>query len=66
MPPIEREPPPKDWAERDLWGSWWEAIREIGEQVKAGRELPPLFRPTREADGEYDVAATKAETPTHE
>ena len=34
---------PEDWMERDLWASWWDAHRAIGEQVRAGRVLPELF-----------------------
>jgi hypothetical protein len=35
--------------ERDLWASWWLAHAAIGEQVRAGeRELPAMFRPSRE------------------
>jgi len=33
--------------ERDAIHSYFEAMRAIGEQVRQGRELPALFRPTR-------------------
>ena len=45
---TEQHPQPEYNAERDMWGSWWLAIDEIGKRVKAGEmELPEMFVPTR-------------------
>jgi len=41
---------PEDWLERDMWASWWEAHRAIGEAVRAGRPLPELFVPREEGE----------------
>ncbi len=35
---------PLDWQERDARGSYDEAIRVIGERVKAGEPIPDFFR----------------------
>jgi hypothetical protein len=48
---VEAMSLPDDWLERDTWASWWAAHRAIGEQVREGlRELPEMFRPSRECD----------------
>jgi len=47
----EPAPLPDDWLEQDTWASWWAAHRAIADQVREGlRELPELFRPSREGD----------------
>jgi hypothetical protein len=38
-------------AESDMWGSWWLAHDVIGERVKAGAPLPPMFVPRPDREG---------------
>lgn len=37
-------PLPPDWQETDTWASWWLAHDIIGARVKAGGELPEMFK----------------------
>lgn len=42
------DPLPDDWEHQDSIGSYYVAIAAIGEQVRAGAELPAIFRPRRD------------------
>lgn len=48
---AEHSPLPEEWETRDAHDSYFEAIAEIGRQVKAGAPLPALFVPR--ADREW-------------
>lgn len=61
QPPSAPPELPDDWEARDAHDSYFEAVRAIGEQVRAGdRELPAMFRSSREREelGDETVPVT--------
>jgi hypothetical protein len=48
MNDLATMPMPDDWELQDAIGSYYEAVRALGEDVLAGRrELPSMFLPSR-------------------
>ena len=47
-PPMTDADLPENWEELDFVRSWWLAMKEIGERVKAGEPLPDFFKSERD------------------
>lgn len=51
-PPSPQPSLPDDWEARDSIGSYTEAIRAIGERVRAGEPVPEFMRSKRDRSGQ--------------
>lgn len=48
MTDTAAEPLPDDWSARDSHDSFFEYLKIVREEMRAGKPLPPMFRPQEE------------------